>query len=218
MPDSPQQKIALLLMAAGSSSRLGQPKQLVEISEVNHSPQSLLRRQITLMNDICLSTNAKAYCVLGFQSKKLISHLANFPAAKHLTLVDNSNWSKGLSYSIAKGVSAFGSDISAVVIFLVDQWQITADNLTSLIREWQQQPEKIHIASHNHRISPPVIFPKAFFKELIKLTGDDGAKKVIKSNMKQVSLNEMASAFVDLDIPEQLKYLNENNQTTGALR
>jgi len=208
MPDSTDQKIALLLMAAGSSSRLGQPKQLVEITEIQEQPQSLLRRQVALMKSVCLSTNAKAFCVLGFQSEKLIAHLASFPPAQHLTLIDNVNWSQGLSGSIAKGVCALGNDVSAVLIFLVDQWQLTAENLTGLISEWQQQPENIHIASDDSRTSPPVIFPKAFFNELMELCGDSGAKKVIKNNIKHVNLKKMPSAFADLDTPEQLKELS----------
>lgn len=209
MPDLTPQKIALLLMAAGSSSRLGQPKQLVEITEIQKLPQSLLRRQVTLMNNVCLSHNAKAFCVLGFQREKLTEHLVSFPAAQQLTLIDNANWSQGLSGSIAKGVSEFGSDISAVLIFLVDQWQLTAENLITLISNWQQQPENIHIASDGNSTSPPVIFPRAFFKELMELAGDYGAKKVIKNNRQQVMLTEMPSAFADLDTPEQLKDLNK---------
>jgi len=211
MSEPNNQKIALLLMAAGSSSRLGQPKQLVEITETQQQTRSFLHRQVSLMNSICMSTNAKAYCVLGFQSEKLTTHLANFPPAQHLTLIDNENWSQGLSNSIAKGVSSLGHDVSAVLIFLVDQWQLTTENLIDLISNWQQQPEKIHIASTDNRISPPVIFPRCYFKDLIKLTGDDGAKKVIKDNMNQVNLSEMPSAFVDLDTPKQLKALNKIN-------
>lgn len=213
MPIISHQKIALLLMAAGSSSRLGQPKQLIEIVEKQKQSQSLLRRQITIMNSVSLSTNAASFCVLGSQREKLRTHLVNFLPAKTLTLVDNPHWSHGLSASIAKGVSSLGSDIDAVLILLVDQWQLTAENLTSLILEWQQQPDKIHIASHNDCISPPVIFPSSLFNELTLLSGDSGAKQVINKHMKNVILKEMPSAFVDLDTPEQLLVLKKKNKT-----
>jgi molybdenum cofactor cytidylyltransferase len=207
MSDSNEQKVALLLMAAGSSSRLGQPKQLVEMLNTNGKRQSLLKRQVSLMNDICLSNNAKAFCVLGFNSELMINHLANFSSAEQLTIIDNENWLQGLSSSIATGVSALGNDVGAVLIFLVDQWQLIAEDLISLMDSWKQRPEEIQIASEHHSISPPVIFPRSYFKELTQLSGDFGAKKVIKQNMKQVRLNEMPSAFFDLDTPEQLKEL-----------
>ena len=186
MPEPIQQKIALLLMAAGSSSRLGQPKQFVKITETNKASCSLLSRQVTMMESICSSTNAKAYCVLGFESESMRSHLASCTSAQHLILIDNLSWSQGLSSSIAKGVSFFGNDVSAVLIFLVDQWQVSVENLKTLITRWQDQPEYIHIASYNNNVSPPVIFPSRFFKELMALNGDDGAKKIIKDNINQV--------------------------------
>ncbi len=213
MPVPTTQKIALLLMAAGSSSRLGQPKQLVEVSQIENadeqlSQQSLLHRQVAMMDRICLSYGAKAYCVLGFESEVMIEHLASCPPAQHLTLIDNANWSDGLSGSIAKGVSALGCDIEAVLVFLVDQWQLTTSNLTSLITQWQQQPKHIHIACSDNNVSPPVIFPRVFFKELMALNGDDGARQVIKNNKAQVKSIEMPSAFFDLDTPEQLNDLS----------
>ena len=205
-----QQKIALLLMAAGSSSRLGQPKQLIEITEAQKLPKSLLHRQICLMGSICTSINAKAYCVLGFESETMITHIGNCTSAQHLTLVDNADWSQGLSNSIAKGVNSIGCDVSAVLIFLVDQWQLSFEDLTTLIEQWKKHPECIHVASFSDSFSPPVIFPRRFFKELIELNGDDGAKKVIKDNIKHVKAIEMPTAFVDLDTPEQLNNFKNN--------
>jgi molybdenum cofactor cytidylyltransferase len=206
-------KIALLLMAAGSSSRLGQPKQLVVISEKQQPPQSLLRRQVSIMNSVCLSNNAKAFCVLGFQSEQIMKNLVGFPSAKNLTLINNDNWSQGLSGSIAKGVSELDNDIDAVLIFLVDQWQLTVDHLTSLISDWQEQPEKIHTAGDGNHLSPPVIFPRSFFKQLVVLSGDKGAKDVLKNNREYVNIKKIPLAFTDLDTPEQLQELNRKQIT-----
>jgi len=210
MSEPTQQKIALLLMAAGSSSRLGQPKQLVEITETQKLPRSLLHRQVTMMDNICSSTNAKAYCVLGFESETMITHIGNCTSAQHLTLIDNADWSQGLSSSIAKGVNSLGCDVSAVLVFLVDQWQLSFEDLTTLIEQWKKHPECIHVASLNDSFSPPVIFPRRFFKELVELNGDEGAKKVIRDNIKHVKTIEMPAAFVDLDTPEQLIYLKNH--------
>lgn len=210
-----KQKIALLLMAAGSSSRLGQPKQLVEIAEKQEQPQSLLIKQIKLMNSICSSTSAEAFCVLGFQHEELTAHLKNSQLPKQPTLIINDNWSQGLSSSISKGVSALTLDISAVLVFLVDQWKITPADVFQLIDAWKNEPEKIHIACKENRISPPAIFPSSFFDELLTLTGDDGAKKVIRNNIDQVSFKTMPSAFFDLDTPQQLKQLEEAKLVTS---
>ena len=207
-----QPKLALLLMAAGSSSRLGQPKQLIKIPNaelIKNTQQSLLHKQVNLMDSICAMFNAKPYCVVGCKSEAMITHLATCTSTQPLTLIDNTQWSKGLSSSISKGVSVLSNDVSAVLVFLVDQWQLAKQHLIALIQQWQLQPEKIHIASDNKDLGPPVIFPRTFFKELIALSGDDGAKKVVNSNQKQVNTIEMPVAFIDVDTPEQLKMISK---------
>lgn len=203
-------------MAAGSSSRLGQPKQLIKITKQGKHPQSLLHRQIMLMDNMCLAFNAKAYCVLGFQSKIMTEHLTSCSTVQPFTLIDHDNWQQGLSSSIAKGVSVLidekDQNFSAVLIFFVDQWQLTVEHLTKLIAQWQQAPERIHLACCGEHFSPPAIFPQNFFTELKTLSGDDGAKIVIKNNSRQVNSITMPSAFVDLDTPEQLEgFINETN-------
>ena len=211
MPKNTIQQLAILLMAAGCSSRLGQPKQLIEITEKNQLPQSLLHRQIAMIDAICSTHNAEAYCVLGFQYEKLATHLVNFKPADNVRLVNNVNWSTGLSSSIAKGVSSLDNDVDAVLVFMVDQWRLTIEDLTRLITSWKQQPNKIHIASNGRQFSPPVIFPKDYFNELTLLSGNSGAKPVIKQHIKHVSLVDIHNAFTDLDTPKQLQELIKYN-------
>ncbi len=202
-------KIALLLMAAGSSSRLGQPKQLVEINttigdEYQEKTQSLLTRQISLAAGMSAKFNTKCYCVLGYQSAVMTKHLASHPEARNLKIIQSDHWSKGLSSSIASGIVELDNDVSAVLIFLVDQWQLTVENLQTLIGQWRKAPEKIHMVSDGESYAPPAIFPHKYFKELMALSGDEGAKKVIKDNWSQVKSVFMPAAFADVDTPEQL--------------
>ena len=204
-------KIAILLMAAGSSSRLGQAKQLVELLNGEKNSQSLLHRQVELITQVALSINAQAYCVLGFESRAMKAHLATCKAAKQVTLIDNEYWQHGLSSSIAKGVSALNTSIEAVVILLVDQWQLSAEQIINLVQQWQKQPEKIYAAHHDGHLSPPVIFPRTYFTQLMTLSGDSGAKKVLKENKEQVIRITMPSAFIDLDTPEQLQALQKQH-------
>jgi molybdenum cofactor cytidylyltransferase len=207
MVDSSSQKIALLLMAAGSSSRLGQPKQLVEINESDCPKRSLLHRQISVMETICDALPAKANCVLGFEYEAMSQHVLSQPYSTSVNIIHSQHWHEGLSTSIASGICSLDDDVSAVLIFLVDQWQLTTKHLSILIKQWQQAPNRIVMASQGNLSSPPVIFPKAFFNDLKAMSGDAGAKKVIKENSNQVKLIDLPEAFIDLDTPEQLQTL-----------
>jgi len=206
-------EIALLLVAAGTSSRLGQPKQLVEISTSSQQRQSLLQRQIGLMNSVNAAVNSKSYCVLGYQYAQMCDHLSSSQQQKNLTLVHHQYFAQGLSSSIAKGISSLDNEIDAVVVFLVDQWQLNTAQLLSLIQLWQHNPNNICIASDRNIYGPPVIFPRAYFNELMTLQGDEGAKPVIKKYREQVLNVDMPSAFIDLDTQDQLEQLKQHDQT-----
>ncbi len=192
-------KLAVLLMAAGQSSRLGQPKQLIK-----YRGQALLLRQVQL----ALALNIQATCVLGYQAG-LMKTLLTAQPIQILTCLD---WQQGLSNSIATGVASLQNNVEAVLIFFVDQWCLQAQDLQQLITAWLKQPTRIVISKNcAQEMSPPVIFPRQCFSQLAQLSGDHGAKKVIKQNKHLVTSIELLNAFYDLDTPEQLALLNNKH-------
>ncbi|GLX79313.1 hypothetical protein tinsulaeT_26530 [Thalassotalea insulae] len=193
--------LEVILLAAGCSDRLGQPKQLVEFQG-----QSLIIRQ----SKMALALSDKVICVLGFQAKRMAQEVSQLS----VRCVNNENWHSGLASSIAAGVSAVAPETDAVLLLLVDQWQLTLDDLQRLVTRWQVEPESIVCAEHSTQDSglakvfgPPVIFPKQYFSALTRLPQGQGAKSVIAANRQQVIWLPLASAFVDLDTPEQLSEL-----------
>ena len=193
--------IATLILAAGSSTRLGHAKQLVSING-----QTLVERQIVLANSVC----PNVYCILG-ANKEAIAEKINHLSTK---VVSNEDWQRGMSTSIACGVSALSQDYKAVLIMLVDQWQLIKDDLNQLICCWYKQQDKIIVSkSHSEASSyqgPPVIFPKSYFEALKKLEGDVGAKPLIKKYKDQVVFCSIPNAQADLDTKQHLKQLQEN--------
>mgnify|MGYP001953716649 CR=1 FL=1 len=195
-------KIASIVLAAGCSSRLGQMKQLVP-----YKGQPLLAR----LCDLAVQVSDEVHCVLGYQAERLLSELAD----KQLNLVVNPDWGQGMSSSIAAGVKSLSHDVDAVMILLVDQWQLEAEHLNKLIQTWRNEPDNISLASgkpgvqefHSNIIGPPVIFPCHYFLELEKLTGEQGAKPLIRKYSQKLKFVELPQAFNDLDTPEQLEQL-----------
>ncbi|WP_206483517.1 nucleotidyltransferase family protein [Thalassotalea sp. G2M2-11] len=189
--------LAIVILAAGCSSRLGQAKQLVKIGQ-----QSLLVRQCQL----ALSISANVTCVLGFQAERMGDEIAPL---KIQSMV-NPDWQKGLSNSIAFGIKTLTPNIDGIMLILVDQWQLCQADLNKLVNSWRQVPEKIVCASIDNGdndksiFGPPVIFPKRYFPELIALEKGSGAKAIIKQYKDNVIFIPMAEAFTDLDTPEQL--------------
>lgn len=199
--------LAVLIPAAGNSSRLGQPKQLVDFQG-----QPLLSRQITLSTGICNNV----YCVLGANAD-IISEQINHAQCHFLY---NQQWQQGLAHSIAFGISQLPNDISAVMILLADQWALNQQDLTQLITQWQAQPDNIHASQYRQQIGVPAIFPQCYFAELTQLSGKNGAKQLLFKYQTQVTAMPIDNAAVDLDTPEQLNQLkihtNQNSSQNSS--
>jgi molybdenum cofactor cytidylyltransferase len=188
------EKLAIILLAAGASSRLGQPKQ-----SINIDGQSLLARQCT----IALSLTNNAYCVLGCDANVHQKSIKNTP----IKIIINDDWQQGMATSIAAGVKALPSHVDAVMVILVDQWQLTSEHIEKVAKFWIESPENI-IATVNNlaetQMGPPVIFPKKLFSQLSVLKGEKGAKSILTKYHQWIKTIEIPEAFIDLDTPEQL--------------
>jgi len=190
-------KLAIIILSAGQSSRLGQMKQLISIKG-----KSLIVSQL----EQALKVTSAVYCVLGFNAEQVKAEIEHLP----IKTIINSQWSDGMASSLASGVKALAPDINAVMIVLVDQWQLTSADLIRHRQSWQQQPSAIVVAQNisatNNResIGPPVIFPRTYFAELIQLQGKQGAKVLLDKYQTNLLKIPLAHAFVDLDTPEQL--------------
>ncbi len=189
-------KINGLILAAGSSTRLGQIKQLVKYKNkflINHIEDMLL--------DVCDSV----YIVLG-SNNELIS-----PYINTATILVNKNWQKGMSSSLSYGIANSNSKASATLITVCDQPLIPKNHYKNLIKYYKQNPKKIICTKFNNTIGSPVIFPKKHNKELLLLNDKKlGAKSVIKNNLSQVIMLSCQEASFDLDTRGDLARLFHN--------
>jgi molybdenum cofactor cytidylyltransferase len=202
--------LAIVLLAAGKSSRLGQPKQLVELDG-----KPLIIRQC----ELALSITKDVYCVLGFESELMADVIKHLP----VRLVFNEEWHQGMSSSMMSGITALSDNVARAMILLVDQWKITASDLSQLIEASKNNPHCIiqsEFASDDtcgdnlknetnlSKIAgPPAIFPKSFFIKLINSNGDQGGRTIVQQHKSSTIRVSIKHAGADLDTPEQLRTL-----------
>ena len=181
-----------IVLAAGSSSRFGSPKQLVRVDG-----RPLLHAAVARAVDVA---GHAVSVVLG-------AHAADFaPLLRHsaASIVINRDWNEGMASSIRAGVSRLPGSCGGVMLVLADQAAVTAEDLRRLATAWRRQPDYVVAAQYGATLGAPAIFPASYFRDLTELHGDRGAQVLFKRNPDRVIRVPMDSASIDIDTPEDL--------------
>jgi molybdenum cofactor cytidylyltransferase len=187
----------VLVLAAGASTRLGQPKQLVKLG-------GRPALHIVVSNAVALAGNAVTV-VVGANAREMTHLLAHSPAS----VIVNRSWEEGMSSSLRFGVASLPPGCDAVLVLLGDQVGVNADDLKRLAAAWKGEQSLIAAAVYDQHVGVPAIFPRLCFSELAELRGDHGARSVLERNSYRLVRVPMSNASVDLDTPEDLAALTE---------
>jgi CTP:molybdopterin cytidylyltransferase MocA len=193
--------LAAVLLAAGPSTRLGRPKQLVDVNG-----EKLVRRVARLLLELDM---APVCVVSGCEAEAVESALAGLQAE----VVYNRNWQLGMGASIACGARKVPGYVDGLLIAVCDQWKVESDDYQRLISAWKNDISRITVAEWKEgqaNVSgPPVIFPRNVIPELKGMIENRGARQVIDRNMDIVEFVEMPDAAFDLDRPEDLAKIDQ---------
>lgn len=180
---------SIIILAAGNSSRLGLPKQLLR-----HKNQSFLR----LIAENALRVRpSEVIAVLGFASDRMQREFEDLP----VRVVLNREWTEGIASSIRAGIRAVHSQAEAALISLCDQPAVTTELLSQLISLCSHE-KPIAATEYNRILGVPACFDRSIFSELLLLQGDTGAKQVIARNRNRVSAHPFPAAAIDIDTLE----------------
>ncbi len=189
MTDNKDVKIGGLLLAAGGSSRLGQPKQLLQFQG-----KTLLRRAVeTLVSSECMPV----VVVLGAEIDKSQAEIAEIS----VNISINNDWRTGMSSSIKTGLKELLNiepNLAAVIITLCDQPYITVGKIDLFTAEFYRNGATIIAAKYGETVGVPALFSRELFDELLHLEGDKGARDLIRNRTK-VSTIKLDEAAFDID-------------------
>ncbi len=188
-------KIGIIILAAGKSERLGYPKQLLKINN-----KTLVQRMIDFAKALEVSA---VYLITGAYHHQVERELSD----DDIHVIHNPDYKNGMGVSISVGVrQAIMDKLDAVIITMVDQRYLELSNLVALMDRFAN-PTRIIISDYEEGSGPPSIFGSAYFDELSKLTGDHGAKPMVKKYYNLVSKVSFQRGNIDIDTPEDLQYL-----------
>ncbi len=191
--------IGVILLAAGGSTRLGSPKQLL-----TYRGKTLLRRAA----ETALAADGRpVVAVLGRDAAALRAELAGLD----VLAVENPGWERGMGTSVRLGMAALGEEAVAVLLMLCDQPLVTAEKLAMLIDAFRQAPGGgIIAAAYNGTVGVPALFARTYFDELRALPDAAGAKPVLRRHRDNVTAVPLPEAAVDIDTREQHERLTQS--------
>lgn len=179
---------AVIVLAAGSSSRLGRPKQLL----CSGSAPLILTTCLTALD----AALGPVIVVLGAHAAEIAGKLRRL----RLTIVVNDHWYEGMASSIRAGVGAVPADCDGCVLMTCDQPAVTSAHLRSLASAGGRSEAGIAASRYAGTEGVPAWFHRAHFGELAALSGDHGAKPLISGKLG-VALVELPAGEQDIDRP-----------------
>lgn len=190
--------IGIVVLAAGMSSRLGSPKQLL-----SHGGKTLLKHAV----DEATNSNAEfVVVVLGANSELFLNEIDVDKAS----VVENTEWQNGMASSLLRGLKAvLQRPISpdGAIFMVCDQPFVSSDILNNLISTYRETGKPIVASNYGEVIGTPAFFHQSLFKELMQLKGDEGAKKIIQQHKDEVATILFPQGRIDIDRKEDYEKL-----------
>lgn len=184
-------QVAAIVLAAGASHRLGQPKQLLL-----HGNEALVRRAIRMANE---AGAAPVIAVLGANHERIRAAVTMNDALP----VIHSRWEDGIATSIHAGLRAldgFAPGSPGALLLGCDQIRLTGGHLRALLAAFAGQSEAVIVASsYAGAIGIPAVFPRSTFPELLALRGDQGARALLAQPSCPLVTLSFPGGEVDID-------------------
>jgi molybdenum cofactor cytidylyltransferase len=188
------QEFVIVILAAGESSRLGEPKQLLIYEGLTFLERSIQAASVVAGDKVCVVLGANANTILE-----------KVPQAAGLSIF-NDKWKDGMGSSIALGLKTslnLYPGIRSAVFMTVDQPFVTSEHLKALIKLQEESGKPIVASSYQDAVGIPALFDQIFFKDLLNLETDKGARDIIRSHDLQVAKLALPGGEIDIDTPGQ---------------
>jgi molybdenum cofactor cytidylyltransferase len=183
-------KYGIIILAAGSSSRLGRPKQL------------LVFEGTTLIEHVVRQACAVSEALTVVVSGAIHNEIQTALATAQVSLIYNPDWVKGMSASLQVGLKALLNEapgVKACILMVCDQPYVSTTLLEEMIHSYENNAAEIVACTYAETAGTPALFGACFFDDLLSLGGQAGAKKIIAENETNVFYLPFPMGRVDID-------------------
>jgi molybdenum cofactor cytidylyltransferase len=185
-------RFGVMILAAGASTRMGAPKQLLELAG---------RPLVVHAAEAALASSAwPVVVVLGAHAEKIRPALARLP----VLVAENPAWAEGMAASIRAGMTTlrqFSQQLDAALVALCDQPAFSAEVIAQLIATQRTTGRSIVAARYGGHAGAPALFLREHFPALAALTGEEGARALLNGDPGGVATVDLPGLALDLDTP-----------------
>jgi molybdenum cofactor cytidylyltransferase len=186
----------IIILAAGSSSRMDEPKQLLSYKNKTFLQHIVSEAKFADLDPIV--------CVTGFQAERVGANISGMGA----DIVFNADWAEGMGSGIASGIKhILHTDLDAIILAVSDQPHVSADLFRKMETLKASSGKGIVACAYAGTLGTPVLFGKDYFDRLKLLNGNEGAKKIVQLNLNDVSSIEFEKGSVDIDTKQDYEKL-----------
>jgi molybdenum cofactor cytidylyltransferase len=186
-------QIAVVILAAGASTRMGTPKQLLPFQG-----RSLLRS----ITETAIAADCRPiFVVLGAYMEQIQTQVSDLP----VQVVQNREWQTGMGASIRIGIQALlhhTPAVEAAIFLLCDQPFVSPQIIRQLRSRYDATHQLIIASMYQNTLGVPALFDSTLFPELVGLNQLEGAKTVIQRYMDAVAIVDFPQGAIDVDTPQ----------------
>ncbi len=192
-----QPRVSAIILAAGTSRRMGQAKQLLPLGGSTVLAQTIENVRTAAVDEIVL--------VLGSSAEAIRQQLSQ-PLLEGVKVVVNQAYGQGMASSLHAGLSALGQHSNATLIILGDQPFVRPQTLDQIVASYRRSQAQIVIPSYQGTCGNPVLLDRSVFSEVMALQGDVGCRAIFDKHLEGIVNVEVEDMGVLLDIDDQEDY------------
>jgi CTP:molybdopterin cytidylyltransferase MocA len=190
-------RVGAVVLAAGSSSRMGEAKQLLPLADSTVLEQTLDNLLAAKVDEVVL--------VLGSSAETIRQRIAELPR-KHLKILVNPEYGQGMATSLRAGLAALDANMEAALIVLADQPFIRTETFDRIMDEYRRSAAQIVIPMFQGFRGNPVLLDRSVFHEVMALRGDIGCRAIFGNHLDGIIKQEVNDIGILLDIDNKDDY------------
>ncbi len=183
-------RVAAVILAAGSSTRMGRNKLLLDLGG-----ETLVRRAARAALGAGVD---QVVVVLGHEEPRVRAELDGLAC----TPIVNPDHAEGAGTSVRTGVRHVAAAADAIVVVLADMPFVTTEMIATLVERYRDTRAPLVVSHYGDVQAPPTLYDRALFDELLAIPGERCAKQVVRRHEQvAVVVAWPESALRDIDVP-----------------